>query len=118
MAKILRKIDGEWIALCPNSTDPKMGDVYLSDPQSYALSLYYVYDEGPYNKRFLSPRQREEILRDVPTYVDEWRRSGCISWRKNPEWIAKYHGNRFWYFIRKIKVWLFWSLPSLKSFLK
>jgi hypothetical protein len=39
MAIRLRRVEGEWVALCAAETDAKKGDIYLHDGLSYALML-------------------------------------------------------------------------------
>lgn len=44
MAIRLRKVDGEWVALCAAETNPCKGDIYLDDSIHYALACKFARD--------------------------------------------------------------------------
>jgi len=42
MAIRLRKVQGEWVALCAVESDQKEGDIYIDDGQHYALACKFA----------------------------------------------------------------------------
>lgn len=44
MAIVIRKIDGETVALCAAKTEFKQGDIFLGDKAHHALSVKFTVD--------------------------------------------------------------------------
>lgn len=56
MAIRLRKLDGEWVALCAVETCSREGDVYLDDGIHYALACKFARDHLKHKVDWNDPR--------------------------------------------------------------
>ncbi len=71
MAVRLRWKDGSWVALCAAEYPAESGDVYINDPQDYALRIKYNAD-WEQEEEYIRTKQKGEI------WVDEERLNDII----------------------------------------
>jgi hypothetical protein len=73
MAIRLRRVEGQWVALCAVESDPKEGDVYIDDAQDSALRVKFMQDyDVPGRDYDLERLMETQKVRDARETLEAW----------------------------------------------